>query len=493
MANKGHFIERNGNQRAAGLPSFGPEVLTSKDCLIIAHPEEEIRSRMEFECRRNRAQPVGKLQPHLPDSKIGELLCSEGQKSRFSVFKEKFLEDMYCKSGKIAEIMPTHSKPNDVTNLSRTFGRANPPSDTLYSTVMPNKSAEQVNREYGEFHEGHIVSNNHYFPSEQINRRYTKPFNRSGTFGVLQGADTTGSTMKKCLMQGDEHLTVVSKPWMDYVERTKGPLGKKYQKYLDEVPDLYFGGRRRTDKCTIKMLLEDISPCEEDNTLVNALSYLNRLRESLHKRNDFYMMDLIASLERSDKEHSGHMPLSQILQIMYRLHIRVDEAKIRTMLSHFRKFLDEGCATERVNYDQFCRLLSVQQPLPEVGLIGIVPDYKYSKETTYRSLCKDRMKNNNPGGVVFNLPNWSSHQRDDVSTHVRDLLQPELSTKIGLRPSDLSCPRTKDQMERIFDKIVAKDQFELIWQRLMADNDNSDRKDMASVMQFRDEMLRKKD
>ncbi|XP_016983453.1 EF-hand domain-containing family member B isoform X1 [Drosophila rhopaloa] len=491
MANKGHFIERNGNQRAAGLPSFGPEKLTPKDCLIIANPAEKILSLIEGECRRQRAQPVGKPQPHLPDSKISEVLNSESQKTRFTVFKEKFLEDMYGKSGKTAEIMPTHSKPNDVTNLSRTFGRANPPSKSLYSTVMPDKSAEQVNREYGEFHRGHIVSNNHYFPSEQVNRRYTKPFVRSGTFGVLLGAEHSGSTMKKCLMQGEEHLTVVSKPWMDYVERTKGPLGKKYNKYLDKVPDLNFGERRRMDKCSIKMLLEDIRPCEQDDTLVTALSYLNRLRESLHKRNDFYMMDLIATLERIDKEHTGHMPLSQILHTMCRLHIRVDGAKIRTMLSHFRKIIDEGCATERVNYDHFCRLLSVQQPLPDVGLIGIIPDNMYNKETTYGSLCNDRMKNI-PEALAFNWPNWSPHHRDEVDTHVKDILEPELATKMGVMPSDFICPRNKEQMERIFEKILSKDEFADIWQRLMVDNGNQDQEHMASVTQFRAEMLKKR-
>ncbi|XP_016999580.2 uncharacterized protein [Drosophila takahashii] len=487
MANRGHYIERNGTKRAAGLPSFGPERSTPKDCLIIAHPAEEIGSRIEAKCRMNRQQAIGKSQPFIPDCNIGDVLSSESQKSRFATFKEKFLEDMYCKSGKIAQIMSTHSKPEDVTNWSRTFGHANPPADTLYSTILPEKSADQVNREYGEFHRGHIVSNNHYFPSEQVNRRYKKPFDRSGTFGVLIGADYSGATMKKCLVQGDEHLTVVSKPWMDYVKRTKGPLGKKYKKYLDKVPDLNFGYRRRTDKCSIKMLLEDIRPCEQDDTLVNALSYLNRLRESLHKRNDFYMMDLIALLERSDKDHTGHMPLSQILETMHKLHIRVDAEKIRTMLSHFRQILDEGCPTERVNYDLFCRLLSVQQPLPNVGCIATVPENIYNKETTYGSLCNDRLKKA-PEGIVANQPNWGPHQRDDVNTRVKDIVEPELAIK--MRPSDMTCPRNKEQMERIFEKVVTKHAFENIWQSLMAENKNPDQEEMASVAQFREEMLK---
>jgi len=264
-----------------------------------------------------------------------------------------------------------------------------------------------------------------------------------------------------------------------------------FPRYLDEVPDMYFGHSRRTDKCSIRMLLEDIRPCEQDDTLVNALSYLNRLRESLHKRNDFYMMDLIALLERSDKEHTGHMSLAQILETMHKLHIRVDAAKIRTMLSHFQQILDEGCPTERVNYDLFCRLLSVQQPLPNVGSIATVPDNMYNKETTYGSLCKDRMKNA-PEGIVANQPSWSPHHRDDVNTHVRDIVEPELATRIGLRPSDMSCPRNKDQMQRIFEKVLSKDEFEGIWQCLNKNQENKkpDQAEMASVAQFRAEILK---
>ncbi|XP_017059442.1 EF-hand domain-containing family member B [Drosophila ficusphila] len=483
MANRGHFIERNGTNRAAGLPSSdpnGPE-MSCKECLIIAHPEDFIRSHIERNCRKNKPPPFGKLPPFNLESTIADVLDSESDKTRLTTFKEKFREDLYCKNAKLAEVKPTHSKPNHVTNWSQTFGRANPESESLYSTIMPKKSVDQVNREYSEFHEGHIISNNHYFPSEQINRRYTKPFDRSGVFGIRFGADNLGTTMKKCLMQGDEHLTVVSKPWQDYMKRTKGPLGKKFEKYLDKVPDLTFGQREK-DKCGVKMLMENTTPCEEDDTLVNALSYLNRLRENLHKRTDFYMMDLIAVFERIDKKQTGHMPLSQILETMHKLHIRVEEAKIRTMLSHFRMFTDEGCSTELVNYDHFCRLLSAQQPLPNVGCIGKVLDNMYNKDTTYRTLCKDLEKGKSERAI------WD---RFEDNMHVKDLIQPEVATKIGLKPSDISCLRNRDQMERIFEKVVSKEEFERIWQRLMGENKEQDQKVMASVAQFRAEVLKK--
>jgi len=80
---------------------------------------------------------------------------------------------MFSKKPALGEVKATQSKPDSVTNLSRTFGRTcvPEPEDSLYCVVLPPKSVEQVNREFAEFHDKHIVSHNHYFPSEQINRR----------------------------------------------------------------------------------------------------------------------------------------------------------------------------------------------------------------------------------------------------------------------------------------------------------------------------------
>jgi len=99
---------------------------------------------------------------------------------------------------------------------------------------------------------------------------------------------------------------------------------------------------------------------------------------------------------------------------------------------------------------------------------------------------------NAPEGIVANQPSWSPHHRDDVNTHVRDIVEPELATRIGLRPSDMSCPRNKDQMQRIFEKVLSKDEFEGIWQCLNKNQENKkpDQEEMASVAQFRAEILK---
>ncbi|KAH8239403.1 hypothetical protein KR032_003842 [Drosophila birchii] len=475
MPYKGRYIDRNSNLRAAGLPSCGPETHPLKDLLVSTNPLEIIHNQIEEKCRRSRPEPVGKRTPCLPSISVVDLMTTEETLTK--KFETKLLGEKHSKSAKVGEIMPTNSKPSQVTNWSQTFGLLKTPSESLYSTIMPLKSDEQVNREYAEFHRDHIVSHNHYFPAEQINRGYTKPFERYKVFGLKQGADLNGTSMKKCMAQGDEHLTVVNKTWMDFMKRTKAPLGKKYEKYLDNVPDIFFGTCLR-EKCLKKI------PLKKDDTLVKAISYLNELRHSLGKRNDFYMIDLITRLEKIDQEKTGHMPLSLILDTMHKLHIRLDASKIRTALSHFRLITDEGCSTERVNYHNFCRLLSVQENLPKVKHIRNEAenvDQCPRMETTYRLFTSDRLKKPVEGRV------YTGPRQLPENVQLSDLISPSFFTQIGLGSRDFSSMRDKAQMERIFENIVSKEDFENIWQSVMEEQKEAkDHKDgMASVNQFR--------
>lgn len=174
MANIGHFIDRNADIRAAGVGSAPDYTNTTGNCMTILHPEEAAEGWIRDECKRLRVKSAGKRSPEnpcLPVISVPELLAFERSKSRFTVFKEKFSEEMFLKSAKLAEVKPTFSKPDSVTNLSRTFGRQTKSKERLYDMILPPKSAEQINREYATFHDKHIISHNHYFPSEQINRK----------------------------------------------------------------------------------------------------------------------------------------------------------------------------------------------------------------------------------------------------------------------------------------------------------------------------------
>ncbi|XP_016977396.1 uncharacterized protein LOC108043285 [Drosophila rhopaloa] len=479
MANRGHFIDRNVDIRAAGVSTIGlHEEGDVRDCLIVNNAEELAESAVRAKCQQDRSKSNSlPAMSVIPSNSLRDLLTSELQKSRFMSFKEKFYEEMYFKEPNLGQIKPTYSKPDNVTNSSQTFGRPSnaTPSESLYTIIFPPKSTDQVNKEYQEFHDKHIISHNHYFPSEQINRKYTQPFDRKSPCGYIHSTGDFGLNVKRCLEEGENHLKVIGKSQVDFMNRTEAPLGTKFKKYPCEVPDITFGVPLRSSG-DVKMLLNNIVPCEKSNRLIDAISYLNKKRQSLRKCLDFY--ELISMLERSDHQ-TGYLPLSRILEIIGNFHIRLDSQKMCVALSHFHMIIDEGCSTERVNYADFCRLLSIQEPLPKTGNLDTV-SVASCLDTTYRLLCADRHKKPKEVDVIKN------QQFEEDKTCVKDLVSPELAILRGLKTSDFSRLRPKVEIERIFRRLVPMDKFEDIWHRLMVEH--RDQSEMASVSQFHTEM-----
>ncbi|ALC44726.1 CG33490 [Drosophila busckii] len=412
---------------------------------------------------------------------VPALLAVESSKSRFAVFMEKTSEDMYLKQPKLGQVKQTHSKPDSVTNLSQTFGKQTPPFDRLYDIILPPKTVEQVNREHGDFHEKYIVSHSHYFPAEQINRKYDAPYARFNTYGSKPQGDVSGHLVKRCMQQCADHVIIISKEQMDFIDRTYDRLGKKYPYNVPQHAT--YGIPTFVPDCDGKMLIEDISPCVSNRELVEALGHLNMWRHKLQKRANFQMFDLQSVLENSDKEGTRHLPLRKIFEIMHKMHLYIDVEKARRFLAHFQMIVDEGCPTERLNYDKFCRLLAIQYPLPTMGNISTSPSNVYNKDTIYRLFCADLNKEPIQAPVAHKL---RPKQLDDDNTHVKDLLQPDTSVLYGVTPSDFECLRPKEHLELIFKDIISPADFETIWKQLM--DTHSDQNGFISVMQFREVM-----
>lgn len=247
------------------------------------------------------------------------------------------------------------------------------------------------------------------------------------------------------------------------------------------MPDITFGVPLRSNG-DVKMLLNNIEPCYKTNRLLDAIRYLNKKRHSLRNQLEFHKYALNSVLERSDTDGTGHLPLARILEIFRSFHIRLDEQKIRLALSNFRLIVDEGCATERVNYVDFFRLLSIQNSLPKTGNLTNVTDVS-CLDTTYRLLCADlqNKSKDHTGAISQNL--------EGNKTTAKDLITPDLAILRGLTHSDFTCLRPKAEIERIFRSLVTADKFEAIWQSLMTKF--KDQNEMASVTQFRTEMHNK--
>lgn len=195
------------------------------------------------------------------------------------------------------------------------------------------------------------------------------------------------------------------------------------------------------------------------------------------------MSNLLAALERLDPDGTGHLPLDRILDVLESDNVPVDALKFRHLISHYRMFVDECCATERVNYTSFCRLLSIREQLPAAACLrGNFASDSSRKDTAYRLLCADLKKTPNPDRPKVLSPKGL----EDVSTHMKDLITPELATVRGLAPTDFEDLRSKSQIQQIFRSLVAEEVFEVVWQQLMDQLPDQDQ--VASVNQFRDQM-----
>ncbi|KAH8296451.1 hypothetical protein KR054_006439 [Drosophila jambulina] len=484
MANLGHFVDRNPELRAAGISTI-PNHHGAKECCVSLDTAEEAEHQIRAHCRRLQPKPYSRT-PKYPHKNMADQMDQNLQKGPFAELKKKARENAFVRRAVLGRAMEAHSKPENVTNWSQTFGKVSPPEESVYSVIMPRKSAEQVNREYAEFHDQHIISHNHYFPAEQINRRYSQQFNRFDTFGVPTLTDPTGNKVKNCLHESEEHLKIIKKPKKDIDNRTKAPLGRKFLWYPYVIPKNMTFGRPPQHEFGIQSLLEHTTPSSRTERMTAAIRHLNHLRNLLQEREDFNMNQLIAALDKKDTEGKRQLPLGQIVQIMRKMNVPVNSFKIRTAASHFRLFVDENCCSERVKYKELCDLLSVLKPLPMVGSISPEPKTMYNKVTTYRLLCADLAKKPTERSV-HKRPHITPIMEDMDNTRVKDVIEPDPPILCGLWPSDFKKKRAKDEMERIFAGFVSTEDFARIWQGVQ--DKLQDPQDMASIQEFRAEMI----
>ncbi|XP_020804651.1 uncharacterized protein LOC110181277 [Drosophila serrata] len=493
MANLGHYTDRNPDIRAAGISTLtNPEDnFGAKDCLVSLDIGEQAEHLILAHCRQQKPKSYARTPKH-PKSNMDDHFGENLQKGPFENIQEKSRENYFIRRPVLSQAMETYSIPENVNNWSQTFGISSIPEDSVYSVIMPPKTVEQVNREYAEYHNQHIISHNHYFPSEQINRRYTDSFNRFDTFGVPTNTDPSGIKVKNCLNESEEHLKIIKKPKKDLDNRTKAPLGKKFLWYPYKFPKNMTFGKMSQPEFGVQSLMEYTSPSSRTAKMTAAISHINHLRNILQHRDDFNMNQLITALDKKDTEGTRQLPLAQIIQIMRKMNIPGNFEKLRIAASHFGLFVDENCCEERVKYEGLCDILSVLKPLPTIGSISPEPETVYNKFTTYRLLCADLAKKPEEG-LVSHIPHAhiSPIKEDINNTHVKDIIRPDPPMLCGIWPSDFRKARGKVEMERIFQGFVSEDDFARIWQALM--EKQPDAKDMASVQDFRAEMIRIED
>uniref|UniRef100_A0A1B0ABF9 EF-hand domain-containing protein n=1 Tax=Glossina pallidipes TaxID=7398 RepID=A0A1B0ABF9_GLOPL len=460
MAYKGKYTDRNPKTMAAGK-IFEPEGNVG-DFLKMHSIEEEAQNILESKCKEKIYECKRKscicFPPHTPEQSLKELLSPEVKKSRFVTFREKFLERMFFKKPQLATAFPVHSKPDNYTNDSAIYGKKLDRSESLYDVVLPKKTAEDVNRDFIKWHEKYIISHKHYLPSEQINRHYGDSFKKNSVFGLPQKVDESGETMRK-ILQPCDRLVVINGVQKKFRDRTHSNIGEiAHRTGLHPNSNVAIGKRTKPDLCNVRDLIEDIKVCNRDIKVYTAIAHINQLRRHLFRRRQFHMYDLKSLLQKYDEDETGYISFAHVLNAMRILQIRPNESKLRLAVTHYKLLIDAGTPNERVNLEKFWKMLHMQHPLPNVQSAEHIPENLHDKETVYRIMCKDREKSLDPLLVPF-----ARKPSDEDRTRAGDLISPAISITFGLGPSDFEVPRPKEELRRIFKRLLV-DNFDAIWE-----------------------------
>ncbi|XP_065358705.1 EF-hand domain-containing family member B-like [Calliphora vicina] len=460
MSNEGKYIDRNPDIQTAGKLLLSQE--TVGDTLKICSTEEAAFNIMNLKCQKQRQQSQANTSlgysQFLPTESLKELLSPESKKSRFVAFREKFSEDMFFKKPELGQAFPLQSKPQEFTNENFTYGLKNDKSERAYDLICPDKTPEEVKRDFLKWHDKYLISHKHYLPSERINRNYNPHFNPHAVFGLSNNVDKTGIMVKKCLQQCDR-MVAINKAQKLFQDRTAGQLGERIDRYnLNLDPHLTFGIQTKNrSKCDVRTLIENVEPCAKNTKIIEAISYINKLRRLLFNRTDFHMNDLKLLLNKYDEKETGFIAFQSIMKTLRTLRIHANEEKIRLAITHFEMMKDDNEASELVDLKEFWKMLHIQYPLPRKSVLSKELKRDEDKQTTYRLLCSDRQT------TVPLEPVSHKQNNDDDRTRASDLITPDIPMHYGLVPSDFEVLRPKEELKRIFKRLLPQN-FEQVWQ-----------------------------
>ncbi|KAI8129992.1 EF-hand domain-containing family member B [Lucilia cuprina] len=460
MSNKGKYIDRNPTLRTAGKLLECTE--TVGDALKIYSPQEAAFNIMNMKCKKQlQAEKANASQGHspfLPNESLKDLLSPELKKSRFVAFKEKFSEDMFFKKPELGQVFPLQSKPSEYTNENFTYGLKNMESERLYELVCPNKTPQQVKREFLQWHDKYLISHKHYLPAERVKRNYNEHFNPEAVYGICHNVDKTGQKVKSCLQQC-ERMVLINKVQKQFLDRTNGTLGEKIDRYnLNLDPQQTFGVQTKHYNYNVRALIENVEPSAKNMKIIEAISYVHKLRRFLFNHSNFHMWyDLKTLLNKYDEKDSGFITFDSIMKTLKTLNINANKEKLRLAIEYFEMLKDDNENTVLlVNWKEFWKMLHNQYPLPRKAITNEKVLCQDNKQTTYRILCSDRQK-------TLDTHDLLPKQSIEYHTTVSDLICPDIPMLYGLVPSDFEVLRSKDELKRIFKRLLPLN-FDHVWQ-----------------------------
>ncbi|XP_043519544.1 uncharacterized protein LOC122533676 [Frieseomelitta varia] len=360
--------------------------------------------------------------------------------------------------------------PVGMNPLEVTFGKKLKSGETMAELLKEKITENDISKQ--NILEMYKKSHNSYLPAEQIKRHYNKPFDENSRFGKLLNANTKGERLKNLLTwistdSDHSHSSIEAKDLIDMIHNNNVYERKKRSEILNILSD-----------------------CPINNEVVvqqSYLQYINSLRQKLKKYiSEISFFDIYEDLLCLDKDFTGILLEDKVFSILASHKIHINKTCLIPLLDllQIRKKND-------IKYEELLNLLNWKYDFPILPKIEKIPLECQSYNTTYNTTIGNIERID-----VTDIPTAGiSYENLDRST-AYSLILPNIFTKHGLSPTDLSKLRTKQEIKDIFKAIgiqFSNNSFDFLWKEALKKSNNVSVEIFGNLLDQYDDLIEEKD
>ncbi|XP_075213791.1 EF-hand domain-containing family member B-like [Lycorma delicatula] len=387
-------------------------------------------------------------------------LVQSPPKSMFETLLEEFKETTYDsywnkRLGRTRDFC--QGLPTIIDRENYCFGIKTTSGNNVGMLISPKKSDHQIISESEIGHELYIKSHNDYYPTEQIDRKYTSPpVNKNLVWGIRVPHDKRGIMVKNIMSTAKQ--VEIGEIEKRFKEKHTSVLGKPFtpDNNINLFPKGYRFGKTTCDKFNFEETMRSCPTSREKINIHEVLEIVNSLRVILLKRSPpFPYRDLIAAFQLRDKSLSGFLDYKTVYDICTLFQIKLSESTFKQICERM-KIVNES---NLINYNELVEIICPKYSFPKFSKIKDVPDemlfYKSEYQDNYDSTIKAKGKKSKI------LKRYALDGKN-----IYEAMTPSIFTQNGLSYHDYFKVYSKENIKRIFKTIgieIPEDKFETIW------------------------------
>ncbi|KAM3872997.1 EF-hand domain-containing family member B [Diretmus argenteus] len=253
-------------------------------------------------------------------------------------------------------------------NDKTTFGVKGDRSVDAAETINPPKTAEQVESETQEGHQGYIRSHNDYFVGERIDRKYNwSRYGKDSRFGVSTPHFEDGRNVAKSLwwpgnVQKGHNAKIVRKRCDTFRERTQTKTGKVNDLPADTFkvpPDHTFGILRPPDEFGAGDLIHSAEPGQYQRGRDRQRSLVSAVRHHLKRVNFQDFPSLLEAFRHYDKKGRGLIDREDLQDVCRQYRLDVSGSVLDDLMDY--------CDVDKdgvINFLEFANFLNWKDKMP---------------------------------------------------------------------------------------------------------------------------------